>query len=129
VSVLRTVTITQPFPDKALNMNDRLDHWAKAKRVASWRDAAYWWAKQQRVSCRGALKPVEMWIEIGVSDPKRRRDPHNWFPTIKAICDGFTTAAVWADDDSTHLRTYEPTFTNDIAPQWVRLTLTWEVEV
>lgn len=123
----RIEVITVQAPDKALNMNDRMNHWEKARRTATWRDAAFWWAKQHRLMCRGAQGPVEVWFEFGASNPKKRRDPHNWYPTIKAILDGFTTAAVWADDDSEHVKTYEPTFTDAVPVGYIRISLTWEV--
>jgi crossover junction endodeoxyribonuclease RusA len=71
---------------------------------------------------------VEVWVEFGAKDPKKRRDPHNWYPTIKAILDGFTNAAVWADDDSEHVKTYEPVFSDKVPVGSLRITLTWEVE-
>jgi Holliday junction resolvase RusA-like endonuclease len=115
-----------PVPGEFLNMNDRRNRFQQTEAKNVWRDAAFWWAKQYRLSTRGAIGVVEMWIEFGVNDPGRRRDPHNWYPTVKAICDGFTHAVVWADDDSEHLRTSEPTFVNTIKDKHLRITLTWE---
>lgn len=34
---------------------------------------------------------------------RRRRDPANWYPSVKALIDGFTDAGVWPDDDSGHV--------------------------
>ena len=43
-------------------------------------------------------------IKVRVSPPTRRRlDPVNLYPTVKAIIDGLTDAAWWEDDDFTHL--------------------------
>lgn len=124
---IRTVSFTVPAPDKFLNMNDRL-HWTERdRRNGTWRDAAFWWAKQHGVWCREAIGVVDVWFEIGTNQPNKKRDPHNWFPTIKAICDGFTLAAVWEDDDSEHVRTSEPTFTDQVPHGSVRITLHWEV--
>lgn len=126
--MLTTLSITVPKPDKLLNMNDR-DHWrVRAGSTAVWRDAAFWWAKQHRIRCHALPDTqVEIWVEFGTNSPTKRRDPHNFFPTVKAICDGFTTAMVWPDDDSKHVRTIEPTFTNDVAANSLRINLAWEV--
>lgn len=127
--MLTTLSITVPKPDKLLSMNDR-EHWrTRAGSVAVWRDAAFWWAKQHKVRCHALPDTqVEVWVEFGTDKPNQRRDPHNFFPTIKAICDGFTTAAVWIDDDSKHVRTVEPTFTTDVEANALRITLTWEAK-
>lgn len=112
-------------PGGLLNMNDRGSHWERAGGHETWRNAAFWWAKQHRVRCRGATGPVEVWIEFGTKQPNRRRDPHNFFPTVKAICDGFTNACVWQDDDSKHVKTLEPTFTDTVPANSLRVTLAW----
>jgi crossover junction endodeoxyribonuclease RusA len=121
----RFTSIIVPLPGKPLTMNERDHHMVHARRVATWRDAAYWWAKQHRLRTR-SKGPVEVWFEFGVSDPNRRRDPHNWYPTIKAVLDGFTTAAVWPDDDSNHVKTYEPTFTDAVPVKQLQISLAWE---
>jgi Holliday junction resolvase RusA-like endonuclease len=124
----RIEVLTYPAPERALNMNDRGSwHTLNARKVA-WRDAAFWWAKQHRLMTRGAQGPVEVWFEFGTNQPNKKRDPHNWFPTVKAVCDGFTHACVWEDDDSTHVKTYEPTFTDKVEAGYLRITLTWMVE-
>lgn len=84
-----------------------------------WGNWAYWVAKQERLTCRGAIGPVEVWIEYGGTPPTET--------ATRAILDGFTRAAVWADDDSKHVRTFEPTFTNAIEKDSLRITLTWEM--
>jgi Holliday junction resolvase RusA-like endonuclease len=117
-------TITVDKPGGLLNMNSRGNDYGQGH--ANWRDAAFWWAKQHHLMCRGAVGPVEVVFEFGTKQPDKRRDPHNFYPTIKAICDGFTHACVWQDDDSKHVKTYEPTFINTIPADKVRITLTWE---
>lgn len=43
-------------------------------------------------------------IRVVVAPPTRRRlDPVNLYPTVKAIIDGLTDVAWWDDDDFTHL--------------------------
>lgn len=123
----KMTTIVAAKPGPLLNMNDR-GNWNRIKGTIVWRDAAFWWAKQNRLLCRKAIGPVEVWFEFGTDQPNRRRDPHNFYPTVKAILDGFTTACVWVDDDSEHVKTYEPTFTNDIKQDSLKITLSWEAE-
>lgn len=122
----KMTTILAAKPGPLINMNNR-GKWDRINGNIVWRDAAYWWAKRNRLVCRGAQGPVEVWIEFGTDQPNKKRDPHNFYPTIKAILDGFTRAAVWADDDSEHVRTFEPTFVDTITKDSLRITLAWEV--
>ena len=123
---IQTATIVAERPGPFLNANDRRHHMEQSKAVAVWRDAAFWLAKHHRLMCRGAVGPVEVFFEFGTKEPNKRRDPGNWYPTIKACCDGWTHACVWADDDSEHVKTYEPTFTDTIGPKQFRATFVWE---
>jgi len=42
---------------------------------------------------------------------KRRRDPHNVYPTCKALIDGIAAdAGCWADDTPEFVTTTEPTY-------------------
>lgn len=118
------VTFTVHKPGPLLSLNDRGNDHGRGN--ANWRDAAFWWAKQNQLRCRDAIGPVEIWVEFGTSRPNQRRDPHNFIKTVKAICDGFTRAAVWEDDDAKHVHTVEPSFTNAIAADLLRITLTWQ---
>lgn len=105
------IVIRFPPPARPLNMNDR-KHWAaKANLVASWRSAA----------CYAALEATNKWLKrnqpfsivqlvIPVRSLKVRRDPSNWYPTVKAVVDGLVDAGVFADDSSKHLATVEPEF-------------------
>ena len=36
----------------------------------------------------------------------RKRDPHNWVPSFKAMIDGVVDAKVLPDDDATHLLSF-----------------------
>ena len=43
-------------------------------------------------------------VNVTVYPPTRRRlDPPNLYPTVKALIDGLTDACWWSDDDFTHL--------------------------
>lgn len=127
-TVIQTWTLRGVRPGKPLTSNDRFNRWEQAALTRQWREASFWWAKRDRLNCRRAQGQVEVWVAFGTRQPGKKRDPHNFFPTVKAICDGLTDAAVWVDDDSTHVRTVEPTFTNTIPPDSVEVTLTWVEE-
>lgn len=88
-----------------MSMNDR-DHWrTRARRVKDWREAAGWGAIGARVPEQG---PSLVEVFLPVRD-RRRRDPHNYAPTLKAIVDGLVDARVWPDDTPEWVRTLEPT--------------------
>lgn len=123
---LQSKVITVDKPGGLLNMNDRPSLREKMGGHATWRDASFWWSKQHRLSCRGAIGPVEVWVTFGTKRPNQRRDPHNYFPTIKAILDGMTNACVWEDDDSKHVKTYEPVFSGDLPANKLQIMLAWE---
>ena len=91
-------------PAKLLSMNDRL-HWrVKAKLTAEWRQAACYAARDARV---GMLRPSVVSIGLPVRD-SRRRDPHNYFATVKPIVDGLVDAGLWPDDNSEWVTVTEP---------------------
>ena len=60
----------------------------------------------------GKLRSLELWIphigqahvvaELRFRD-RRRRDPHNWMPTAKAVLDGMVDAGVFPDDNHAHV--------------------------
>lgn len=37
---------------------------------------------------------------------KHRMDAPNWYPTVKAIIDGFTDAGLWSDDNDNIVKTF-----------------------
>ncbi len=98
--------ITFPAPERLLNLNDRL-HWTvQRRRARAWRDAAHWAAvaalgiERRRPACVVA-------ISLPVKD-RRKRDPHNLFPTVKPIVDGLVDAGIWPDDTPEWVTTVEP---------------------
>jgi crossover junction endodeoxyribonuclease RusA len=98
-----TLSIEFDIPAKCLTMNQRL-HWAqKAKISRLWRDAACDAGLTQVMTLPGGPSLVTVHLPV---KGNRRRDPHNWFPTIKPIIDGLVDAGLWPDD----------------TPQWVRCT-------
>lgn len=109
------VAFERPLP--LMSMNDR-DHWrVKAKKVAAWRLAAATAVQSSAVS----LPPCTVHITFPVRD-RRRRDPHNYYPTVKAVIDGLVDAGVWPDDTPEWVTTIEPTL--EVGGTHVVITLT-----
>lgn len=81
--------------DLVLTSNQRLHPMVKAKKTKALRELA-------RVEAEGlrGLQPCRVIAWLAFPD-RRRRDPNNWWPTVKALMDGLVDAGVWPDDDST----------------------------
>lgn len=96
------LTFEHQAPARMLNMN-REKHWAeRARLVKTWR---HWAHIHARNTHQGQLAPAIVYVTLPVPD-RRRRDPHNWSPTVKAIVDGLVDAGWWPDD----------------TPEWVAVT-------
>ena len=105
-------------PTVLMSMNDR-DHWrTKARKTALWRTAA--WATATKAKAR-SYPPCTVHITFPVRD-RRRRDPHNYYPTVKAVIDGLVDAGVWPDDTPEWVTTIEPTL--EVGGTHVVITLT-----
>lgn len=86
-------------PGDLLNANERV-HWAvRARRTRDLKRDAYVVAMSRGVPRMDRIRVV------GVVHPpdRRRRDPHNLYPTLKAYIDGIVQAGVIVDDDAEHL--------------------------
>lgn len=93
-----------PQPGDLLSMNDR-SHWAKKAREARlWRETAGWAALTGRF---GQIGPCRVVVTLPVVD-RRRRDPHNYAPTVKAVVDGLVDAKLWPDDTPEWVSVSEP---------------------
>lgn len=87
-----------PPPDRKkpwINLNDR-NHWGKKSPLTRW------WRSEAYARC-GLLCLKEPWQRPHVTaymafGDNRRRDVHNYMPTVKAIIDGCTDAGLWPDD-------------------------------
>ena len=92
-------------PAERMNLNQRYGWRTKARLTKAWRGAAYVAACQQlgRGPAERAREACFVRVKFPVADPGRRRDPHNWSPTEKAIVDGLVDAGVWVDDDEAHV--------------------------
>lgn len=95
-------------PDRLLSLNDRL-HWApQRQRARAWRLTAYATATELRqYPHRLPLAPSIVTVHLPVPD-RRRRDPHNYFPTVKPVIDGLVDAGLWPDDTPEWVTTTEP---------------------
>lgn len=81
-----------------LNANDR-PHWAqKAKITAYLRHIGRLKGLEGKYTTYTKKRPCGLIITI-YSPTKRRLDPPNLYPTIKALVDGLTDAGVWEDDN------------------------------
>lgn len=107
------VLIEFDIPEKPLNMNDgdkgreRRDY---IRRKQAWKEAAYMavCAAFPGVGPSGrAMGPCDVYVSIPVAG-NVRRDPHNWYPTVKAIVDMIVLAGVWPDDTPEWVKTHEP---------------------
>lgn len=93
----RTFTVALPVGTRLFTSNQRL-HWrtrakvTKAIRGAAM-EAAFGVPELQRAHITAVLHPHD----------KRRRDPANWYPAVKAAVDGIVDAGVLEDDDATRL--------------------------
>lgn len=81
-----------------LNANDRL-HWrVEARLTAYLRQLA---RAEVALDDRGRFskaKPCQVLVTV-CSPTKRRLDPPNLYPTVKALLDGFTDGGLWPDDN------------------------------
>lgn len=110
-------------PAHPMNMNDRT-HWrAYARQRGKWRAAA---GAAVLAADLDRLPPADIHVELPVPG-NRRRDPHNWYPTVKHIVDGLVDAGVWPDDTPEYLTTHEPTLRSctraELATACVRITI------
>lgn len=100
-------------PAKPITMNQRA-HWSvKARTSRAWRNAAHIaavGASHGRGPKARAAGPRDVIVRFDVPGV-RRRDPHNWHPTVKAIVDGLVDAGLWPDDTPDHVRVLEPVLT------------------
>ncbi len=91
-----------PKPADWISLNERT-HWrSKSTKTKAWRKAAEDAAEDHP---RAHSFPVDILCEVHKPSkgPNRRWDPHNLFPTIKAVIDGLVDAYVLADDDTKHV--------------------------
>jgi len=92
-------------------MNQR-KHWRwVAKQKKAWREAARFHGENKSLEWsflnNGSKATVQFVFPV---TQNRRRDPHNYYPTVKPIVDGLTDANYWPDDTPEYVETREPIF-------------------
>lgn len=96
------VKLTVPLLD-TITSNDR-EHWAqRSRRARNLRDfGRFHTAKAIGQNQTPIFEKAHCVVHISWPD-KRRRDVHNWMPTIKHIIDGCIDAGLLPDDSDAHL--------------------------
>lgn len=86
--------------NEVISANDRLHHHQKARLVAKLR------LKGSTIQPQNQYNPQNPCsVVITIHPPtKRRMDPPNFYPTVKALIDGFTDAGQWSDDNSSVIK-------------------------
>lgn len=122
---------SKPFPDptERLNANDgrgqsRIAAIRYTKQVRAWREAG------RLCAFNGRRRPripnlATVTVFFGTDRPNQRRDPMNWYPTVKALVDGLTDARFWPDDDASYVLIAQPVFTADIKPAHFVIQIEW----
>ena len=94
---------TLPKGNQILNSNDRMHHYVKGQITSYLRELGYAVVTEQEGILWEPMytvnKPCQILVTIHPPS-KRRIDPPNLYPTIKALIDGMTDAHMWDDDDS-----------------------------
>lgn len=101
-------------PEHPVSMNaaHRM-HWAQRRRLTDpWKLLAFTTATNARLADALAATPCLVTVHIPVPD-KRRRDPHNYMPVVKAVVDGLVRARCWPDDDPRYVTVTEPVLVYD----------------
>ncbi|MES2211005.1 MAG: hypothetical protein V4515_12635 [Chloroflexota bacterium] len=89
-----------PAPAPWLNANRGM-HWAeRAETVKIWRDAAHIHARAMKLP--KALGRIHILATLHFTE-NRKRDAHNYYPTLKACVDGLVDYGLIADDNDDHL--------------------------
>jgi hypothetical protein len=93
------ITITFPQPAPLLNLNDRDNRYARARKVKAWRTTARDYAATRHHPGDEPFPPSYFAITIDVPT-NRHRDSSNWQATQKPVLDGCVDAGLWPGDDS-----------------------------
>ena len=80
-----------------LNANDRMNWAQKAKITAYLRQIGHLSVPKGKYSTHTKKRPCGLVVTI-YAPTKRRMDPPNFYPTVKALVDGMTDAGLWTDD-------------------------------
>ena len=81
----------KPAQNLVINSNDRFHYQAEGRMVKKLRLIA-------RAEAGLNIKPGKVLVTV-YAPTRRRLDPPNLYPTVKAIIDGLTDANLWPDDN------------------------------
>lgn len=95
----RQWTLDIPAPGRWINANGRTDRRQLAPVVRLWRDAGRTHARAAKLPTIGRAHILAV---LHFTDA-RRRDPHNFYPTLKAVVDGLVDHGLLVDDSSQYL--------------------------
>ena len=95
----RSWSLTVPRADDWLNANRRDHYMQHAAKVRAWRDAAHWIARAEKLP---KVRKAQIIATLHFGD-RRRRDAHNYYPTLKAIVDGLVDHGLLPDDSHQYL--------------------------
>jgi hypothetical protein len=95
----RSWRVEIPAPAPWLNANSRRDRRGQTPHRRAWRDAAHVHARAARLP---KLGQAHITAVLHFRD-RRRRDPHNFYPTIKAVVDGLVDYGMLDDDSAEYL--------------------------
>lgn len=82
--------------NEVISSNDRLFHHVKAELTAHLRALS---GQETPTHFYDEENPCFVLVEVH-PPTKRRMDPPNFYPTVKALLDGLTDAGQWSDDNS-----------------------------
>ena len=92
-------TVTIPAPAPWLSANHRRDLRRQTPDRRAWRDAGLVHARRVHLP---KLEKVHIVAELRFTTA-RRRDPHNYYPTLKALVDGLVDYGLIPDDSHEYL--------------------------
>lgn len=96
-----------PTPPLSINQ-ERTMHWAaRNRRLDPWKITTFWLAKEAKLPAAIAGAPTTVTVALPVVGDYRR-DPANYYPTVKAVVDGLVLAGVWPDDTPEYVTVNEP---------------------
>ncbi len=95
----RSWTLVVPKPDRWLSANQRDHFMRRSSSVKVWRDAAHVLARAAKLP---QLHRAHIVAELYFGD-RRRRDVHNYYPTLKAMVDGLVDYGLLPDDADDYL--------------------------
>jgi len=96
---IRQWTVTIPAPAPWLSANQRRDLRRQTPDRRAWRDAGKVYATLANLP---KLQHVHL-VAVLRFGSNRRRDPHNYYPTLKALVDGLVDYGLVPDDSHEYL--------------------------